>query len=80
MTKLNELALGYSGAIVSAAGMLLLSVLGKLGVYTDAVEAMQKWHMFYSLTIVGVIAGMIEAAVIGFVWLYATAWVYNKFA
>ena len=79
-TKLNELALGYTGAIVSAAIMLLMSIAGVLGIYTQAVEIMQEMHMFYSLSIVGTITGMIEAAVISFVFLYALGWVYNKFA
>ena len=78
--KWNEIALAYSLAIVSAAGMFLLSVLGYFGVYMDAVFAMAQWHMFYSLSFLGIIAGMIEAAVWGFVAGYAIAWIYNKFA
>ncbi len=78
--KLNELALGYAGAGVSAACMLLLSIAAKLGVYTRAAERMMDWHMFYTLSFGGIIAGMIEAAVWSFVFLYALAWVYNKYA
>ncbi|TFH41253.1 MAG: hypothetical protein E4G94_08260, partial [ANME-2 cluster archaeon] len=59
--------------------MLLLGVFGNLGIYTGAVEMMQQWHMFFSLSIVGIIAGMIEAAIIGFVFAYAFGWIYNKF-
>jgi hypothetical protein len=77
--KLNELALGYAGAIVSAACMLLLGLLGSIGLYMGAVGMMSQWHMFFSLDIVGIITGMIEAAIIGFVFLYAFGWVYNKF-
>ncbi|MBC8500386.1 MAG: hypothetical protein ISS25_03815 [Nanoarchaeota archaeon] len=77
--KLNALALGYASAIISAAGMLLLGIFGNIGVYTDTAEMMQKWHMFFSLSIGGIIAGMIEAAVIGFISLYALVWLYNKF-
>lgn len=75
----SPLALGYSGAILSAAAMLLLGILGNLGVYTNAVNAMMQWHMFFSLSVVGIIGGMIEAAVWGFVLLYLLAWLYNKF-
>lgn len=78
-TKLNSLALGYAAAIISAIGMLLLGILGNLEVYTGAIEMMQQWHLFFSLSIVGIITGMIEAAVISFISLFLFGWVYNKF-
>lgn len=79
-TGFNVLALGYAGAIVAAICMLLLSILAKLGIYTRAAVQMQKWHMFYSLSIGGIITGIIEAAIIFFIFLYLFGWVYNKFA
>ena len=80
MTKLNEKALGYSAAIISGAIMLLLGISGKIGVYTGAVEQMMKMHMFFSLSVAGIITGIIEAAVISFVIGYAFGAVYNKVA
>ncbi len=77
--KLNTLALGYAAAIISATTMLLLGILGNIGIYTGAAQMMQQWHMFFSLSIGGIIAGMIEAAVIGFVFGYVFGWIYNKF-
>ncbi len=77
--KLNELALGYAGAIVSAALMLLLGIGGNIGTYASAAEQMMNWHMFFSLSAIGIITGMIEAAIISFVFLYAFGWLYNKF-
>ena len=77
--KLNALALGYAGAIISAVHMLLLGILGNLGIYTGAAEQMAKWHLFFNLSAVGIITGIIEGAVISFVFVYAFAWVYNKF-
>ena len=76
--KLNILALGYAGAIISAACMLLLGILGNLGLYIGAVEMMQQWHMFFSLSVVGIVAGMIEAAIITFIVLYLFGLVYNR--
>ncbi len=76
--KLDALALGYAAAIISAAVMLLLGTLGNIGVYTGAVEMMVQWHMFFSLSIGGIAAGMIEAGLISFVIAFAFAWVYNK--
>jgi len=75
----NGLAAGYAGAILAAGGMLLLGVLGNLGLYTGAVTIMEQWHLFFSLSVTGIIAGMIEAAVLTFVVLYAFVWLYNKF-
>ncbi|MFH1064183.1 MAG: hypothetical protein V1729_03830 [Candidatus Woesearchaeota archaeon] len=81
MTKdgLNALALGYASASISAAGMLLLGILGNMGLYIGAAEMMRQWHMFFSLSIGGIVGGMIEAAVISFVFMYTFGWVYNKF-
>ena len=78
MTKLNTAAFGYTGAIISAVVMLLLGVLGNLGFYMPAVKQMQEWHMFFSLTVLGVIGGIAEAAVIGFIFFYAFGLVYNS--
>jgi len=75
--KLNALALGYTGAIVSAACMLLLGTFGSFGMYSGAMMQMAKWHMFFSPTIGGTVAGMVEAAIIGFIALYAFGAIYN---
>ena len=80
MKTFNALALGYAGAIISAVCMLLLGALGNLGLYTGAVAMMSEMHMFFSLSIGGIISGMIEAAIMGFIILYAFAVVYNMFA
>ena len=77
MQKLNVLALGYAGAILSALGMLILGILGNLEIYTKAVEHMQDWHAFFSLSVGGIIGGMIEAAIWSFVILWAFGWLYN---
>jgi hypothetical protein len=77
--ELDALALGYAAAIISAVVMLLLGILGSVGVYTGAAGMMVQWHMFFSLSIGGIIAGMIEAAIISFVIAYAFGLVYNKF-
>ena len=77
--KLNPLALGYAGAIISAVGMGVLGILGNIGVLTNIVESMMRWHIFFSLSVIGIIAGMFEAAVFNFILLYALAWLYNKF-
>jgi hypothetical protein len=60
--------------------MLLLGILANLGIYVSAARQMMKWHMFFSLSPLGIITGMIEAAVLSFVFAYAFAWVYNKLA
>jgi hypothetical protein len=75
---LSPKGLGQSLAILSAVFMLLLSIGVWTGYYQGAAEAMQQWHMFYSFSAVGTIAGMIEGAVHGYVMGYALAWLYNK--
>lgn len=76
--ELNPIVFGYSGAIVSAIGMFLLSIAGNIGIYTGAVEMMKQWHMFFSLSIGGTIAGMVEAAIFGFVFVYLLIYFYNR--
>ncbi len=60
--------------------MLLLGILGNIGVYTGAVDIMQQWHVFFSLSISGIIAGMVEGAVVTFVFVYLFGLIYNKLA
>jgi hypothetical protein len=76
--KLDELIFGYAAAIVSAAAMLLLGIAGNLGIYTGAAGMMRQSHMFFSMSIAGIAAGMIEAAVVGFIFGYAFSWIYNQ--
>ncbi|GBE11870.1 hypothetical protein BMS3Bbin14_00596 [bacterium BMS3Bbin14] len=76
--KLNAFALGLSAAIVAALSMLVLGIFGNIGIYTGAVKMMTQWHMFFSLTPLGIIAGMVEAAVITFISIYLFGVIYNK--
>lgn len=76
--KFDPLKLGYAGAVVAAAVMLLLGLFGNIGIYTGAAMMMGQWHMFFTLSPLGIVGGMIEAAVITFVALYAFALVYNR--
>jgi len=77
-TNLNAVAFGGAAAIVAALGMLILGVLGNLGLYSGAVSMMSQWHMFFSLTPLGIVTGMVEAAVITFVFVWLFALIYNK--
>jgi len=77
--KLNPKALGYAAAIISGICMLLLGILGNLGIYTGAADIMQEMHIFFSLSITGIITGIIEAVIWGFIVGYVFAYIYNKF-
>lgn len=76
----KPLALAGAAAIVAAVAMLLLGIMGNIGVYTSAVEMMQQWHMFFSLSIGGIIAGIFEGAAITFIFVYLFGFIYNKLA
>lgn len=78
MQKLNTLALGYAGAILSALGMLVMGILGNLGIYMKAVDHMTEWHILFSLSLGGIVAGMVEAAILSFITLWVFGWLYNK--
>lgn len=75
--KLDAIALGIAAAIIAAVIMLLLGILGNLGIYMGAVRMMEEWHMFFNLTPLGIIGGMIEAAIISFIFVYAFGLAYN---
>ena len=76
---LDWLALAGAAAIIAAAVMLLVGVLGAIGVYQGGVEMMQQWHLFFEPTVFGIIAGMIEAVIATFAFVYAIALLYNAF-
>ena len=75
--KFDAVTLGYAGGIIAALCMLVLSILASIGIYGQMALQMAKWHMFYSVSILGTITGMIEAAIIGFVVLYVFGTIYN---
>ena len=77
--KLNLLAFGVSASIVAAFSMLILGIFGNIGVYQGAVEMMSQWHMFFSLTPLGILTGIIEASIISFAFFYIFGLIYNKF-
>ncbi|MDS0243199.1 MULTISPECIES: hypothetical protein [unclassified Haloferax] len=77
---LDSRALASAAAVVAAVVMLLLGIFGAIGVYEGAVGMMEQWHLFFEPTVVGTIAGMIEAAIITFGLTYGVAWLYNAFA
>lgn len=76
--KCNSHALGVAIGGVSALYMLALSLLGLGGYMLEAVAAMEAWHIWYDLTLVGVILGTVEAGVFGYVAGYLIALFYNK--
>ena len=80
MKNLSPNALGLSLGILAAVHMLAISLAAMSGYYTGAYEAMKVWHMFYDLTAVGVLGGILEA----FVWSYIAGavfgWMYNRLA
>ena len=77
--KLNEIAFAFALAILSALIMLVFGIFGNMGIYSGAVEQMMKWHMFFSLSISGIITGIVESAAISFIIGYLFAWLYNRF-
>jgi hypothetical protein len=78
--KCDSNALGIAIAALSVLGMLLLSILGLAGYALEAVKMMQAHHIFFDLTLVGVIAGLVEAGIAGYVIGYLIALFYNKAA
>lgn len=75
--KLQAKQLAITFAIWSALFMLVLWLLANMGIYVSAAEQMVKWHVFFNLTFSGLVAGMVEAAIVSYVLVLAFVWVYN---
>lgn len=75
--RLQPTAFGGATAVISALVMLLLGIVANLGIYRGAADMMVEWHMFFSLTAGGIVGGIIEAAVLSFVFGWAFASCYN---
>ncbi len=59
-TRIDPIAFGYTGAIISSIGMFIMWVLGGMGYYTEAVIMMERWHIFFSLNLTGLIGGILK--------------------
>jgi hypothetical protein len=75
---LNAIAFGAAAAIIAALIMLIIGVLSSFGIYTKPAMMMSEWHLFFSPTPLGVVAGMVEAAIITFVFTYFFIVLYNN--
>jgi hypothetical protein len=59
--------------------MLILSFLGIAGYAKSALKIMETFHIWFSLSFIGIIAGILEAGIFGFVSGAIIAFLYNKF-
>jgi len=78
--KLDPLAVGYASGILYGVGLLALGVVANLGMYRRAADLLSQMHMFFSLSFLGLVGGMIEGGVLGFISGLVFATVYNAFA
>ena len=78
--RIDERGLAYAMAAIFGGLMILITIFSYLGLYLGAVASMIRWHMFYTLDLLGIIAGTVEAAIWGLFAGYAIAWIYNKFS
>lgn len=71
--RLDPLPFAAAAATGATVIMLLLGVFGAIGVYKGGVEMMGEWHLFFTPTLVGTIAGILEAVIITGVFTYVFA-------
>jgi hypothetical protein len=57
--------------------MLVLWILAKVGLYIEVAQMMAQWHVLFNLTFLGLIGGMIEAAIVSFIAVYSFVFIYN---
>lgn len=80
MAKIKAHTLALAFAIWSAVIMLIMWVASQMGLYVQAAEQMASLHMFFDLTPVGLIGGMLEAGVLSYLGVQLFALIYNRFA
>ncbi len=80
MKNLQPCALGKAIAIYFGSTMLIMSIAALNGYYLGAWSVMINFHFFAGLTAFGILMGVLEAALCGYVSGYAIAWLYNKFS
>ncbi|MBI2572394.1 hypothetical protein HYV86_00900 [Candidatus Woesearchaeota archaeon] len=73
-------AVAYAFAIIAAAKVLLITIVGKMGFAAGLVGMLDTYLMSYSSSLLGVIAGMAEAALYGLVCGFVVSWLYNRFS
>lgn len=78
--KLQAQPVATALAVWSALLMLVLWLLSRMGFYVSAAEQMARWHVFFNPSLVGLIGGMIEAAVMSVIGVYLFVYIYNLFA
>lgn len=78
--RLDPLPFAAAAATVAAVIMLLLGLFGMIGVYEGGVEMMEQWHLFFTPTPAGTIAGILEAVIITGAFIYLLAELYNRFS
>ena len=78
--KVNPIALGYAFGTLRAVGLTGLTILGKMGYALDVVELVQKFHLTYNLTPLGIVSGLAETALWGIIVGYIFGKIYNRFA
>lgn len=77
MSSISAHPISMAAAIWSALFMLVLWLAAQMGFYASAAQSMIGWHMFFDLTPMGLVTGMVEAAVISYVAVYSFVYVYN---
>ncbi len=76
--EIDALSLGGALGVVSALVMVLLGLLGSFGQYEEGVGMMETWHVFFEPTLVGTVAGAVEAFLAVFVFTYLSVSLYNR--
>lgn len=78
MKKVEFHPIASVAAVWSAVFMFVLWFLARMGLYVSAAEQMSKWHMYFDLSFTGLIAGVVEAAIISYLLVASFVMIYNK--
>ena len=78
--KVNSLALGYALGAVRVAVLLVVSVFGFFGYAEGAVSLVESLHFTFSLSVFGILAGLVETMLWGFLMGLLLGWTYNLFS
>jgi hypothetical protein len=83
--EFNPIKIGKTAAVMFGAWTALLWIIATIGIssgngiYSGMATMLKNCHLFFNMTVLGLILGTAESLVYGFGIGYVFAWLYNKF-
>lgn len=79
--KLNPKALGLTGGILWAVGLILISIIANgFDIWLEGVQTIAQFYIGYDITVKGALIGAVYGFIDAFIGCWLFGWLYNKLA